>query len=90
MSQGDGSSTDGWVKMPINEPSSQNSQIQEFLDRYGGPGVQHIALLTPNIIDTVREMRGDGARSSSEGSRRLLSTQNSTSASARSRRTRRS
>ncbi|HXQ82164.1 MAG TPA: 4-hydroxyphenylpyruvate dioxygenase [Opitutaceae bacterium] len=51
------SSTDGWVKMPINEPSSQNSQIQEFLDRYGGPGVQHIALLTPNIIDTVAEMR---------------------------------
>jgi 4-hydroxyphenylpyruvate dioxygenase len=54
------SSTDGWVKMPINEPSSQNSQIQEFLDRYGGPGVQHIALLTPNIIDTVAEMRRMG------------------------------
>lgn len=54
------SSTDGWVKLPINEPSSQNSQIQEFLDRYAGPGVQHIALLTPNIIDTVAEMRRMG------------------------------
>ncbi|HEY0945277.1 MAG TPA: 4-hydroxyphenylpyruvate dioxygenase [Opitutaceae bacterium] len=50
-------SHDGWVKLPINEPSSQNSQIQEFLDKYRGPGVQHIALLTPNIIATVAEMR---------------------------------
>ncbi len=54
------SSTDGWVKMPINEPSSQNSQIQEFLDRYDGPGVQHIALLTPSIVATVAEMRRRG------------------------------
>lgn len=54
------SSTDGWVKLPINEPSSQNSQIQEFLDRYGGPGVQHIALLTPDIVATVAEMRRMG------------------------------
>lgn len=54
------SSTDGWVKMPINEPSSQNSQIQEYLDRYNGPGVQHIALLTPNIIATIAEMRRMG------------------------------
>jgi 4-hydroxyphenylpyruvate dioxygenase len=54
------SSTDGWVKMPINEPSSANSQIQEYLDKYNGPGVQHIALLTPNIIDTIAEMRRRG------------------------------
>ncbi len=54
------SSTDGWVKLPINEPSSQNSQIQEFLNRYGGPGVQHIALLTPNIVATIAEMRRMG------------------------------
>jgi 4-hydroxyphenylpyruvate dioxygenase len=54
------SSTDGWVKLPINEPSSQNSQIQEFLDRYGGPGVQHIALLTPDIVATIAEMRRMG------------------------------
>lgn len=54
------SSTDGWIKMPINEPSSQNSQIQEYLDRYNGPGVQHIALLTPDILSTVAEMRRMG------------------------------
>ncbi len=54
------SSTDGWVKMPINEPSSANSQIQEFLDQYQGPGVQHIALLTPDIISTIGEMRRMG------------------------------
>ncbi|MDP2138973.1 MAG: 4-hydroxyphenylpyruvate dioxygenase [Candidatus Didemnitutus sp.] len=54
------SSTDGWIKMPINEPSSANSQIQEFLDQYNGPGVQHIALLTPNIVATIEEMRKMG------------------------------
>lgn len=54
------SSTDGWIKMPINEPSSQNSQIQEFLDQYNGAGVQHIALLTPDIITTIGEMRKMG------------------------------
>ncbi|MFI5336725.1 MAG: 4-hydroxyphenylpyruvate dioxygenase [Opitutales bacterium] len=54
------SSNDGWIKLPINEPSSANSQIQEFLDQYGGPGVQHIALLTPNIVLTIDEMRRMG------------------------------
>jgi 4-hydroxyphenylpyruvate dioxygenase len=54
------SPTDGWVKLPINEPSSANSQIQEFLDQYRGPGVQHIALLTPDIMRTVAEMRRMG------------------------------
>lgn len=54
------SSTDGWIKMPINEPSSANSQIQEYLDQYQGPGVQHIALLTPDIIATIDEMRRMG------------------------------
>jgi len=53
---------DGYIKLPINEPSSKNSQIQEFLDEFKGPGVQHIALLTPNIITTVREMREQGVR----------------------------
>ncbi|HYF48990.1 MAG TPA: 4-hydroxyphenylpyruvate dioxygenase [Planctomycetota bacterium] len=50
----------GYIKLPINEPSSKNSQIQEFLDEFKGPGVQHIALLTPNIITTVRAMREQG------------------------------
>jgi 4-hydroxyphenylpyruvate dioxygenase len=49
--------TEGYIKLPINEPSSRNSQIQEFLDEYRGPGVQHIAMLTPDIVGTVREMR---------------------------------
>jgi 4-hydroxyphenylpyruvate dioxygenase len=52
--------SEGYIKLPINEPSSQNSQIQEFLDEYRGPGVQHIALLTSDIITTVREMRNRG------------------------------
>lgn len=51
---------DGYIRLPINEPSSKNSQIQEFLDEFNGPGVQHVALLTSNIIDTVREMRQNG------------------------------
>lgn len=49
--------TDGYIRLPINEPSSQNSQIQEFLDEFNGAGVQHIALLTPNIVESVNEMR---------------------------------
>lgn len=48
------------VQFPINEPTSENSQIQEFLDRNGGPGVQHIALKTPNILDAVPRLRGLG------------------------------
>ena len=48
---------EGYIKLPINEPSSRNSQIQEFLDEHRGPGVQHIALLTSNIVSAVREMR---------------------------------
>ncbi len=53
-------STDGYIKMPINEPSSGNSQIQEYLDEYNGPGVQHIALLTSDIVKTVTSMRAKG------------------------------
>jgi 4-hydroxyphenylpyruvate dioxygenase len=53
---------EGYIKLPINEPSSPNSQIQEFLDEYRGPGVQHIALLTADIVGTVREMRARGAQ----------------------------
>lgn len=52
--------TDGYIRLPINEPSSSNSQIQEFLDEFNGPGVQHIALLTSNIVDAVLEMRQNG------------------------------
>jgi 4-hydroxyphenylpyruvate dioxygenase len=54
--------TEGYVRLPINEPSSKNSQIQEFLDEYKGPGVQHIALLTPDIVTTIRAMRERGVQ----------------------------
>jgi 4-hydroxyphenylpyruvate dioxygenase len=51
---------DGYIKLPINEPSSANSQIQEFLNEHKGPGVQHIALLTPDILSSVKLMRANG------------------------------
>jgi 4-hydroxyphenylpyruvate dioxygenase len=51
---------EGYIRLPINEPSSANSQIQEFLNEFQGPGVQHIALLTSNIVDAVSEMRRMG------------------------------
>ena len=48
----------GRVKFPINEPakSRRRSQIDEYLQFYGGPGVQHIAMATGNIIESVRAM----------------------------------
>jgi len=52
------------VKMPINEPAigKRKSQIQEYVDFYGGPGVQHIALNTSNIIESVKALRGRGVK----------------------------
>ncbi len=49
----------GRIKFPLNEPAKgrRRSQIEEFLQFYGGPGVQHIAMATDNIIGTVRAMR---------------------------------
>jgi len=51
---------DEFIKLPINEPSSDNSQIREFLNEYESPGVQHIALMTPDIISAIDEMRKQG------------------------------
>jgi 4-hydroxyphenylpyruvate dioxygenase len=50
------------VKFPLNEPAlgKRRSQIDEFLDFYGGPGVQHIALSTPDILGSVDAMRARG------------------------------
>lgn len=50
---------DNSIIIPINEPEREGgkSQIQEFLDVHKGPGVQHIALMTPDIISTVGELR---------------------------------
>ncbi|MBC7461399.1 MAG: 4-hydroxyphenylpyruvate dioxygenase [Thermoleophilia bacterium] len=56
------SSGDGKVKFPINEPAeaARKSQIEEYLDYYGGPGVQHIALETDDIIATVQALKDRG------------------------------
>jgi 4-hydroxyphenylpyruvate dioxygenase len=50
------------VKMPINEPAAglRKSQIQEYVDYYGGSGVQHIALLTNDIINAITQLRARG------------------------------
>jgi 4-hydroxyphenylpyruvate dioxygenase len=52
----------GRVKFPINEPApgKRKSQIEEYLDYYRGPGVQHIALATNDIISTVARLRDSG------------------------------
>jgi 4-hydroxyphenylpyruvate dioxygenase len=52
------------VVLPINEPAEgrRKSQIQEYLDYYGSPGVQHLALHTSDIIAAVRSMRARGVR----------------------------
>ncbi len=52
----------GYVKFPINEPAEgrRKSQIEEYLDFYGGPGVQHMALATNDILSTVSQMQAQG------------------------------
>jgi 4-hydroxyphenylpyruvate dioxygenase len=52
------------IVMPINEPAEglKKSQIQEYLDAYDGPGVQHIAMGTEDIVTTVRRLRARGVR----------------------------
>jgi 4-hydroxyphenylpyruvate dioxygenase len=55
---------DGRIKFPINEPAEgrRKSQIDEYLEYYGGPGVQHLALITEDIVGTVSELRRRGVR----------------------------
>ena len=50
------------VKFPINEPAEgrKKSQIEEFLEYYDGPGVQHVAIATDDIVRTVRALRTNG------------------------------
>jgi 4-hydroxyphenylpyruvate dioxygenase len=52
------------VVLPLNEPAEglRKSQIEEYLDYYGAPGVQHMALHTPDIVGAVRAMRERGVR----------------------------
>jgi 4-hydroxyphenylpyruvate dioxygenase len=50
------------VKMPINEPAKgkKQSQIEEYVDFYGGPGVQHIALRTSDIVSAITNLKARG------------------------------
>jgi len=56
------SNGNGRVKFPINEPATgkRKSQIEEYLEYYGGPGVQHIAMATDDIIGMVSKLRAQG------------------------------
>lgn len=56
------SNGNGRIKFPINEPAEgkKKSQIEEYLDFYGGAGVQHIAVATDNIVETVTALRDRG------------------------------
>jgi 4-hydroxyphenylpyruvate dioxygenase len=52
----------GYIKFPINEPAvgKKKSQVEEYLDFYRGPGCQHIAVATDDIVFTISEMRKRG------------------------------
>jgi 4-hydroxyphenylpyruvate dioxygenase len=56
------SNGNGFVKFPINEPAEgkKKSQVEEYLDFYGGEGVQHVAMATADIVATVKELRNRG------------------------------
>jgi 4-hydroxyphenylpyruvate dioxygenase len=58
------SNGNGYVKFPINEPAEgrRKSQIEEYLEFYGGPGVQHIALATDDILDTISRLQTQGVQ----------------------------
>ena len=55
---------EGRIKLPINEPAKgkKKSQIEEYLDFYRSPGVQHMALATDDIVATVKTLRANGVR----------------------------
>ena len=50
----------GNISIPINESENPKSQINEYLDEYQGEGVQHIALYTENVYETVEALRANG------------------------------
>ena len=56
------SNGNGYVKFPINEPAEgkHKSQIEEYLEFYDGEGVQHVALATNNIVETVNDLKSRG------------------------------
>jgi len=50
------------IRIPLNESQDENSQIEEFIREYNGEGIQHLALTTPDIFDTVERLRARGVR----------------------------
>ena len=56
------SNGNGRIKFPINEPAAglKKSQVEEYLDFYEGEGVQHLAVATDNIIETVKQLQSRG------------------------------
>jgi 4-hydroxyphenylpyruvate dioxygenase len=56
------SNGNGFVKFPINEPAEgkKKSQVEEYLEFYGGEGVQHVAMATADIVETVTQLRDRG------------------------------
>jgi 4-hydroxyphenylpyruvate dioxygenase len=56
------SNGNGRIKFPINEPAPglKKSQIEEYLEFHGGPGIQHIAVATDDVVATVRELKSRG------------------------------
>lgn len=52
----------GHAQLPINEPATSNSQVQEFLDYNRGGGIQHVALHTADIVHTVGQLRAGGIK----------------------------
>lgn len=50
----------GKIRIPLNESQDEHSQIEEFLKKYGGEGIQHIALSTDDIYGTVKQLRANG------------------------------
>ena len=56
------SSGNGFIKFPINEPAEgkKKSQVEEYLEFYDGEGVQHVALATNDIVETVTQLKSRG------------------------------
>jgi 4-hydroxyphenylpyruvate dioxygenase len=53
-------SPDGSFCIPINEGSEKKSQIEEYLEQYNGPGIQHLAFLAPDLLDSLDRLAGSG------------------------------
>jgi len=51
---------DGAIRIPLNESQDEHSQIEEFIRQYNGEGIQHLALTTGNIYETVEKLRARG------------------------------